>query len=210
MEKIILFKTIVGSRLWKMEKPDSDYDYFVGYMIPTKDYLTGKRAINKQEINEKEDVSSHEIGTIIDGLLAGNINFFVGVLGIEVEAKEQFHELQILIKKNRAKNIYNSIHGIATNNYKKYIQGKENPDEKRVKNILKMLELGINYFDTGNFVFEKQRYFDIWSAKDLAKLIDTKVKELEERYKFSFYPESLPKKELNEWLLKTRLAYLEK
>ena len=85
-----------------------------------------------------------------------------------------------------------------------------NNDEKRVKTVLKMLDLGINYFDTGIFVFEKPRYFDTMSVKDLAKLIDSKVKELEERYKLSFYPENLPEKELNDWLLKTRLKYLGK
>lgn len=210
MENIILFKTLVGSRLWKMERPDSDYDYFIGYMLPTKEYLLGKRTENVQKIKETDDSTWHEIGTVVKELLNGNINFFIGVLGIEIEASPEFSELKKIVKKYKAKNIYNSIHGLSLNNYKKYIDGKENPDEKRVKTVLKMLDLGINYFDTGLFVFEKPRYFDTMSVKDLAKFIDSKVKELEERYKLSFYPESLPEKELNDWLLKTRLKYLDK
>lgn len=209
MEDIILFKTLVGSRLWKMERPDSDYDYFIGYMIPTEEYLVGKRQENSQKIEKKEDVSMHEIGNIVDGLLNGNINFFIGVLGIEIESKPEFLELKNIVKKYKAKNIYNSVHGLAVNNYKKYIEGKEKHDEKRVKTILRTIELGINYFDTGLFVFEKPKYFDTMPAKDLAKLIDTKVKELEDKYKLSFYPEKLPEKELKEWLLKTRLKYLD-
>ena len=74
---------------------------------------------------------------------------------------------------------------------------------------MRTIELGINYFDTGLFVFEKPKYFDTMPARDLAKLIDTKVKELEDKYKLSFYPEKLPEKELKEWLLKTRLKYLD-
>ncbi len=209
MEDIILFKTLVGSRLWKMERPDSDYDYFIGYMIPTEEYLVGKRQENSQKIEKKEDVAMHEIGNIVDGLLNGNINFFIGVLGIEIESKPEFLELKNIVKKHKAKNIYNSVHGLAVNNYKKYIEGKEKPDEKRVKTILRTIELGINYFDTGLFVFEKPKYFDTIPPKDLAKLIDTKVKELENKYKLSFYPEKLPEKELKEWLLKTRLKYLD-
>ena len=75
MEDIILFKTLVGSRLWKMERPDSDYDYFIGYMIPTEEYLVGKRQENSQKIEKKEDVSMHEIGNIVFTLFSSCFSF---------------------------------------------------------------------------------------------------------------------------------------
>lgn len=210
MDNITIFKTLVGSRLWNMQREDSDYDYFECYLLPTEEYLVGRDDKSSQKMKGEDDVAKHEAGIVVKGLLSGNINFFIGVLGKPIMTTDEFWELRKIVENNKARNVYKSVNGLSVRNYKKYVEGNENPKEKKVKLVLRTLELGINYYDTGKFIFEKPSYFDKMSKEDLITQIDIKVKELEDKYKESKFPESLPEKELKNWLLKTRLKYLNK
>ena len=77
----IIAKTTVGSHVWNMNHKGSDIDLFQIYVEPTRDILDGtakKRSYFKQ-IGEKDD-AIHEVEKVVTLLLAGNINFIIGVL----------------------------------------------------------------------------------------------------------------------------------
>lgn len=58
-----LWQTEVGSKMWRMERPDSDTDIFEAYVVPTRDILRGIARQNSH-FNQKDNVDTarHEIG----------------------------------------------------------------------------------------------------------------------------------------------------
>lgn len=118
-----LFKTTVGSHAWDMQRPDSDIDTFEGYIVPTKDILSGILRQNSHfTAGEVKDESRHEIGVIVEQLLKGNFNFLVGVCSpiIDEDKCGYLKELKDITERNLAKNIYHSTRGMAIHNYNKY------------------------------------------------------------------------------------------
>lgn len=134
----ILFKTCVGSHMWKMERPDSDLDYFVAQIAPTRKILDGTANTLSEHIQSdfNIDMSAHEIGKIIDMLLKGNVNFIWGVLSpvVPYEYKNYHKNLRDIVLAGLSKNISKSIYGMARHNYERYI--RDNMGEKDVSGEL--------------------------------------------------------------------------
>lgn len=154
-----LFKTIIGSHLWKMDSPDSDIDEFVAYIVPTKDILSGILRQNSHFTSGDRDESRHEIGVVIEQLLKGNINFITGVMSDLVVSKKEYYldGLRYIVQSNLSKNCYNSIRGLSISNHKKYIHsGKLTGAElqKKMDLVMRTINLGITLMNTGRVEFK--------------------------------------------------------
>ncbi|MEM4115155.1 MAG: nucleotidyltransferase domain-containing protein [Saccharolobus sp.] len=211
----ILFKTLVGSRLFGLETEKSDYDYFYCYVENSKDILLG-RTNGKGIFNHgKTDESWHEIGNVINGLKKGNINFYIGVYGKVINTSVWHKKIIDILDHFPTKNIYYSIHGMVTSNYEKYILPSNKffvNKEKRLRLMITFLELGTEYLETGKFVFNGNKEYLELSEKELLKIYKEKLKEFETAYNTSKLHETSEEKNklLDDILYNIRLENLNK
>lgn len=205
-----LFETVVGSHAWKMNKPTSDFDIFQTYQIPTKAILSGgyqDETILCEKVNGN-DVSRHEIGSVIEQLLKGNFNFVVGVCSPIVNEDKYGYlaELKDITKRNLAKNIHHSTKGIAMGQHAKYmirnVHGRTEKElQKKINLIVRSLIFGESILSFGEIIFtkiENQRYEDIqyW------------IEALDNAYENSKLPEIPVPTEFRNFLYKIRMQEL--
>jgi len=226
----ILFKTVVGSHAWNMQRPDSDIDIFEGYIVPTKDILSGILRQNSHfTAGEAKDESRHEIGVIIEQLLKGNFNFMVGVCSPITEEDKYGYlaELRDIVKRNLAKNIYHSTMGLAYHNYKKYIlnnesriaeydnvNGKLHLKESAPKKILTPFEIQkktnqvVRSLMFGHSILKegKINYYQITDQE--TSEIQYWMNRLDEAYKLSELPEKPDPTEFRSFLYRLRMDEL--
>lgn len=217
--KNILFETIIGSHLWKMNDQDSDIDIFQVYVTPTKDILKGVGNLNSRHIFEESesnslynypynriiDITSHEIGKVIGQLIKGNINFLLGVLSpMTVNSSSWLEKLRELVVDNKNKLCYHSIRGLATHNYEKYIKSGKDTSVDRCIKIGRYLNFGCTLFTTGEYEFEPP----IFCAHPFE--IEYWISKLDRTYSASTLPTSVNEEEFRNLLLEIRLEYLEK
>lgn len=195
----IIGKTMIGSHIWKMNNKDSDEDYFEIYMESTEDIFKGT-AKYKSKFNQNDgiDTHQHELGHVINQLLKGNINFIIGITSpILVETNEHFDELRNLTFRNLSKNVYYSIRGMSEGNYKKYVLAEKDTSTRKCNQILRTIEFGIKIL--------KYRQIEYLPFKrGTPKLIEKKIKELEDAYTNSTIPEKPDEDELRNYLSKMR------
>ncbi len=198
-----LFKTVVGAHIWSIQHEGSDPDVFECYQTPTIDLLRGEGGIRsffepKQEGNR--DIAKHELQTVVNQLLKGNLNFVLGVMSPIVEQTSPVHkELIDLFKKHPPRNLYHSCRGMAVHNVKLY-QDELDFRPKKVNMILRLLRMGISYLNTGNLFFEPY--------KGNRSEIDLLLKSLNEAYKLSKLEETLPERRLRNILYNARVRDL--
>lgn len=155
---IELFTTVVGSHVWRMETPTSDIDITTVRIEPTVDVL--QNIVNKKTIftEGEQDITSYEIGTLIEGLIKCNIDSIKVVLSPVppiYEYKEYRNELYKVISSNVSKDIFNSTHGLGSQNYRKYIIRRNEVDnQKRINTICRSIQCGITALETGKIKFE--------------------------------------------------------
>jgi predicted nucleotidyltransferase len=180
-----LWKTNVGSHMWKMNRPDSDIDVFEAYIVPTRDILQGvSRQNSHQTITEEVDTSRHEIGRVIDMLIKGNVNFVLGVMSpIILQDSPELQELRQVYRANMSKNIYNSIHGMALSNYTKYFESSKDTSRKKLAQVLRLINFG------EKILMKKQIEFTpVLPDEELSpSLIKSKIQSLEQ-YR-DYYPD---------------------
>jgi len=199
----ILFVTKVGSHVWRMDTEKSDTDLFQVYVTPTKDILRGKANTKSKFIHGHDaDLAVHEVGTVIEQLLKGNLNFIIGVMSpLIVETSKEHQELREIVSRNLAKNCYHSIRGMAIHNYKKYIETGRDVSENRCNKIIRVLRFGTTLLEDGEIVFEP-------SSTGTPNAILGWLNALDGAYNSSSLPEKPNEEEYREWLLKVRLKYL--
>jgi len=124
-EKFRLFTTVIGSHIWQMNRPDSDLDLVVVYMMDSKDVLLNKYIKGKQTQKENIDTVYYEISHVINNLLKGNCNYLWAVMSpiVKYEYKSAFRELREIVSTNLAKNAFYSINGLSTHNIYHFIEG---------------------------------------------------------------------------------------
>ena len=205
----ILWETNIGSHMWKMERPESDFDIYRAYIVPTTDILKGiARQNSHQEMDGLIDRASHEIGVIINQLLKGNVNHLWGTMSpIILTSNPALQTLRSIVEKNISKNIFNSINGMAYHNYQKYVISRDlDPKmmEKKCNTVVRTLNFGIAILKGEEFKFEP-----VWECT--LKDIQTKMEELEWAYKSSSLPDNPPDEDaFRTFLLELRLSQLNK
>lgn len=199
----ILFKTIVGSHIWNMDTPESDVDEFHAYIVPTTDILGGLCRDNSHFSTKENDIASHEMGVIINQLIKNNINFVTGVSSNFVLYDKDFYRQDLfnILQENISKQAYDSIRGLVVANYNKYIlKRSELNNEKRINQMLRNLNYGINLLDTGKIKFTKYT--------GLVDEIEPMLKEMEIARENSSLPEFSNQKPFREYLKNLRLREL--
>lgn len=210
----VLWKTVSGSHVWSMNRPDSDIDEFTAYITPSKDILCGiNRGWNShfhaKEGAETHDRVSHEIGKVVDELINGNINFLIGTLSPIVisEHSDCLRSLKdLIIKYGQTKACVNSIRGLAIHNYRKYIIGSDTardyPLTKKCNNINRCLLFGIRLLKGNGFIFDPVINQTPNDVKTMLELFDINVK-------VSTLPEKTNPEPFREYLLNLRLKELD-
>ena len=217
-DRTILWQTNVGSHMWNMNRPDSDYDIFEAYIVDTKELLRGRAKtesyqkhypVNGIDVKLDTDVSGHEIGTIVQQLLKGNMNYLWGTMSpIILEQKDTtLDRLRDIVKRTIAKNCVNSIRGMVVGNYNKYIlYGSNNTctgDEmvKKCNMMCRSLDFGMHILEGDGFEFHGVSNCAPVEVQTMLKEIDTALAE-------SKLPEFPNEEPYREFLLNLRMAYL--
>lgn len=198
----IIAETVVGSHIWSMNYKDSDTDIFQVYMESTRKILDGT-ARNKSSFKQIDgvDVSIHEVRKVVNMLLAGNINFMVGVLSpIMITTTDEFKELKQLVKNNLAKNCYHSINGLAIHNQMKY-EGTDKMTTKRWNQIIRSLEFGIRILSGEGVKFVPVK-------GGCKQLFQAKLMTLQTAFNTSPLPEKPNEKPFRDWLYSVRIKEL--
>ena len=201
-----LFKTSVGSHMWKQNHPGSDIDLFVAFQAPSREILVGHADMrSRHDKDETHDDAVHEIGHVVDEVLKGNVNFLWGVFSPIVVEDPHGHlaALRPLALKNMSRQCYNSIHGLAYSNYKKYIESGKDASPKRCNTIARTIGMGVTLLLTGKIVFNAVRDAKPEDILDLTRHLDEAKDE-------SILPDKPQHaQELYDWLLQLRLKDLE-
>jgi hypothetical protein len=151
-----------------MQRPDSDWDYWVIYQVPSVEFLLGRRHDRGHESSGEFadgmpwDRSSFEIGHHVNNLMKNNINHVISVFSMM--AHNDGHattytyypvkgSLRRIMSENPAKNIYWSVNGMTTKNLNKY-------------------------FDEGRILHWSYKTNGIYKGEELEKWIAARVKKL--------------------------------
>jgi len=207
----ILSRTNVGSHMWGMERPDSDIDLFEIYLEDTAEILLGrdcKSYCTKIPCTPPKDIAGHELGKAMNMVIRGNVNFVWGVFSPIVETTtKEFEQLKKLAELNTSKLMYKSIHGMSKHNIEHLNQA--GLTEKKARTILRTIDFGINFLQTGTYKFKKNTEELPGDYKSTVGVINQRLQVLEYSLKISPLPE-LPEfqDEANDWLIKVRLKEL--
>jgi predicted nucleotidyltransferase len=206
----ILWKTLVGSHVWKMNRPDSDEDLFVGQIVDIRSILLGNRhdGGHVTQTEEKDEVR-FEIGHVIREVMKGNFNIVLGVVSpIIKESSPEFEALRTIVLNNPTKNMYNSIHGMAMHNLKHFIEEKRGgvADKqglylKKLNTITRNLRYGITLLETGKYVFKGTNDSD-------PKIINTLLEELDIAFINSSLPMKIDPMIYEDLLIKIRMDHI--
>ena len=216
-EPKILWKTDVGSWMWKMNRPDSDHDWYIGYLFDSRSFLLGNAHIHGHQTHSKvEDKSSFELGIIIQQLLMGNANHLWGILSPNIEVtSEELVKLKALVESHPAKNCYNSIKGMAVHNIHDYFDSttskkrvqtemRENPKLywKKLNTVTRVLEFGIRILEGKGYQFLPTNYSQ---RSDIDKILH----DLEIAHENSSLPEKPDPEPFEAFLLNLRMKNLQ-
>jgi len=122
-EPIVLFKTIVGSKMWGQHRSDSDTDLFECYVFDSRSFLLGNTHDGGHSSKKgNEDKDSFEIGHVVRQLIKGNVNFLWGVMSPKVimyrHMDQNIFDLRKIVKDNLSKATTYSIRGFVIHNLK--------------------------------------------------------------------------------------------
>lgn len=209
--RFLLLETLCGSHAWKMNHAKSDEDRFILYSDDPHAILDGSARGSSAEIQtDTIDSSYHEAGHAVEQLMKGNINFIAGVCSPSVKTHSFWSEdLRLVIRGNPSKAPYNSINGLATQNYRRYLhpdgRGTANCDEpeKKTGQVVRVLRWGIEYLTTG-----KMRFDPVDVTKYQWSDIPALQKELADALAASNLPDAPDPAPFRAWLHDMRMDYL--
>jgi predicted nucleotidyltransferase len=204
-----LFETVVGSHAWHMNHEASDIDIFRCVLADTRNVLLGKEESNSfDQTIPNLDIQTSELRTVISQLIISNFNYLVAIHTPVVlfQNEESLTRLRELSKEAISKQAYDSIHGLATQNYKKYIESKKDDSPKRCNVVARGIVFGIR-------LLEKQQLFFMPMVDATPEKIVSLMKDLDTAKENSSLPEKCSdrvKTKFNDYLLDMRLKALER
>lgn len=166
-----LFVTEVGSRMWGMATPESDYDHVVVYQVPTRRILEGHRVPETRptrqyvdEAGREMDVSYKEIGHLINQLIKGNVNNLWTVTSpVVVEPSPVLDALASLARKTVSRASYPSIMGMAQSQYADSVKRATVRDpHKSLATAFRTAMFGITLLETGRIEYRPVS----WTVED--------------------------------------------
>jgi len=206
-----LFKTNIGSHMWKMNNAQSDEDLASVYVMNSANFLTrinlDKKIRGKQKHNvNHQDLTWYELSSTIEHLLKGNINFIWTVMSpiVLYERDTALRELREIVQANLSKKIYHSTKGITEHNIYHFIKKGDRESkrfQKKLNLIGRSLQFGITVLEKGICEFKKIHI----NNEDEIRALQQK---LEIAYTNSKLPEETNSKPFMDYLLKWRLIKL--
>jgi predicted nucleotidyltransferase len=202
----LIFRSLVGSRMWGMEHEGSDYDYHMVYLEPTERFLGG--TANKTTYDWFEDIAGdeydfhlHEIEHTLNLICKGNINNTLRLLSPKVEyADERMWNLREIVEENLSLSLFDSAKGMALSSYHKY-EGTEDANPHRAAKILRIVRCVKRVFrDEGLWFYAVNPETVKWN--DILDEVD----ELEEAKGNSTLQEEPDEERLRNWLVRLRQA----
>jgi len=199
-----LWRTLVGSHMWGMQRPDSDEDIAIITTTSTNDVFLEQIHKTKQYKEENHDITIYELGELIRGLQSGNVNYMWSVMSpcILSQTRNSLSELRQIVSENLSKNYFKAINGMATHNMYHFIL---HPDKltavefkKKLNTIGRSLQYGINLLLYKKALFQK---VDIKDKEELDKM----MLNFAEVYKNSDLPEKPSPEPFERYLLKWRM-----
>ncbi len=197
-----LWGSITGSHMWRMQRPDSDFDAYIAYAASPRKVLLGRmNGGGSNIIKGNWDITTFEINAIVQQLLKGNINHVLGVLSPVKPwpATPWLAKLQNIITHNFAKSIYNSVNGFARHNLHLYFEKevKQNVNkEKKLNQIGRVVQFGTSVLLSGRVHFKR------WSGTH--EELNASLKELEKAHNTSYLPERVPEEPFVQFLIDLR------
>lgn len=88
-----LFKVTVGSRLWGLNTPESDYDYRAVKVTDLGELLLSRGTSNEQKKVDNNDVTTYELHHFVRLLMGGNPTMLEMVYSLKKENERQYHSL---------------------------------------------------------------------------------------------------------------------
>jgi len=234
-----IYICISGAHLYGFPSVDSDYDIRCCHVSDTKDFFHLKKI---KETFEKTlivdgvevDIVSHEIEKVLNLLIKNNSNILENIFSENLHPTIEHKQLLKLAKKAISKQVYFPYHGMAKQNYKKFIESL-NPvyKKKSVKKYLYVLRsymAGIYALKTGEIqpnITKLNKYFKLSVIDKLVRLKrETETKEVKgsEQAEFAiarlaaeietaFEQSKLPEKpknieDIDKFMYKVRLKYI--
>ncbi len=175
-----LFTSVVGSHMWKMNRPDSDIDLNMVYAVDPEDILAGDKFQTSFQlsviVNDRTlDIHTYEIGHLIHLLKKGNVNAIWAACsplkdardaGVSVPKKiidDLFggvdgigghiqKTLDELVRANLSRESYHSIHGMAQS---QLLDAEKHPERalKTLKSCMRTCAFGCSLLEDGELVF---------------------------------------------------------
>lgn len=206
--------------MWKMERPDSDWDIGQAYILDSRSFLLGVKSNShnsKKEKGDKDpdidiiypcetDIQSHEIGKIVAELQRSNVNYIWNVMSpiIIYENRHWLRDLRMIVASNMSKNIFHSIMGMSRHNIYHFIDRGDKDSliyKKKLNTIGRTIQFGINALLYNKFLFQKT---DIHSKEELDELMIR----FQSIYAQSQLPAKPDPKPYEEFLIKVRMDHL--
>jgi len=157
-----IFVTEVGSRMWGMATPESDYDHVVVYQVPTARILEGRRIpetrSTQQYVDEQGremDIAYKEVGHLVAQLIKGNVNNLWTVTSpVVVEPSPVLDALSALARKSVSRASYHSIMGMAQSQYADATKRAAVKDpQKNLATAYRTAQFGITLLETGRLEY---------------------------------------------------------
>ena len=205
----VLWSTCVGSHAWGMQRADSDIDIYRCYLAPSEDFLLGHMHNGGHQSQTADvDTVSFELGHLINQLRKGNLNHIIGLMSPVVEHTTTEHDaLKEIFQDSLSKNAYNSIHGMAKSNFKRYFEDKprtyltDTEMVKKLGQVGRVIKFGIR------LLLYHEVAFEAYQPKDRFEITGL-MSELDDAYANSTLPDKPDARVYDDWLLKIRLDQL--
>lgn len=164
-----VFATNVGSHMWGMELPTSDYDVVDIYTVSTIHLLDGRQYPRTlpQRFGvvyngvENSDVTSQEIGHLIGKLIDGNVNAIWATMSPIIIREHPAHNmLCTIVEKNLARCSFQSLNGIINSHLKDATKFNDDYEkqQKILRSALRVAKFGITLFEHGRIEFKSCNY----------------------------------------------------
>ena len=156
-KKKVILKVLTGSRAHKLHDKDSDYDYRSVYVLPTSDILSlgYKYKGNDWTEGDKHDNVSYEIGHFLQLATKCNPTILEVFRAPIVEATEEGRKLVELFQYVWSpKQAFDAFVGYGLNQRKKFLDKKDNRQNKYAVAYIRTLWNLIELLETGTFNIE--------------------------------------------------------
>ena len=156
-DKKVILKVLVGSRAHNLHDKDSDYDYRSVYILPTSDILSlgYKYKGSSWTEGDKHDNTAYEIGHFLELATKCNPTILEMFKAPIIEATEEGKKLRELFPYIwNPKQAFDAFVGYGLNQRKKFLDKKDNRQNKYAVAYIRTLFNLIQLLETGTFDVE--------------------------------------------------------